>query len=184
MIDFWSPMQSKIEGELCIIHGKANGSSFTWRIQALELCSPLLKPNQESKEEKQREESNMKKVKRRAAARHISSTSWSPFYTYYISFQILGSQKSNALNSVQIEAKMKKLWPLEDDYTMLKDNFASCEITNSTCEMDTFNLRNFHKSCFNLWNPPVYSQIFVTDSFRFFSSDICCLNPHFLLVIH
>ena len=135
MIDFWSPMQSKIEGELCIIHGKANGSSFTWRIQALELCSPLLKPNQESKEEKQREESNMKKFKRMETVGHISSTSWSPFYTYYISFQILGSQKSNALNSVQIEAKMKKLWPLEDDYTMLKDNFASCEITNSTCEI-------------------------------------------------
>ena len=71
-------------------------------------------------------------------------------YTYYISFQILGSQKSNALNSVQIGAKMKKLWPLEDDYTMLKDNFASYEITNSTCEMDTFNLQNFCKSCFNL----------------------------------
>ena len=30
---------------------------------------------------------------------------------------------------------MKKLWPLEDNCTKLKDNFASCEITNSTCEI-------------------------------------------------
>ena len=155
LIVIWSQKQSKIEGELCIIHGKANGSSFTWRIQALELCSPLLKPNQESKEEKQREESNMKKFKRRAAAGHISSTSWSLFHAYYMSFWSFGSQESNTLNGTQIRAKMKKLWPLEDNCTKLKNNFVSCEITNSTCEMDTFNLRNFRKSCFNLGNPPV-----------------------------
>ena len=56
---------------------------------------------------------------------------------------------------------MKKLWPLEDNCTQLKDNFASCEITK-------VNLRNFRKSCFNLRNPPMYSQIFATNSFRFF----------------
>ena len=44
LIAFWSPKQSKNEGELCIIHGKANGSSFTSIIQALELRSPLPKP--------------------------------------------------------------------------------------------------------------------------------------------
>ena len=57
---FLSPKQSKIEGEFYIIHGKANGSSFTRRIQALELCSPLPKANHECKEGKQREKSNMK----------------------------------------------------------------------------------------------------------------------------
>ena len=54
LIVFLSPKQSMIEGELCIIHGKANGSSFTRRIQALELCSPFPKANQECKEEKER----------------------------------------------------------------------------------------------------------------------------------
>ena len=77
----------------------------------------------------------MKKFKRIAATRHISSTSLSLFYTYYISFRILGSQESNASNGVWIGAEMKKLWPLEDNRTKLKDNFASCEITNSTCEI-------------------------------------------------
>ena len=48
------------EGELYIIHGKANGSSFTRRIQALELCCPLPKANHECKEGKQKEKSNMK----------------------------------------------------------------------------------------------------------------------------
>ena len=47
LIAFGSPKQSKIEGELCIIHGKANGSSFTGRIQALEFFSPL--PNAKSR---------------------------------------------------------------------------------------------------------------------------------------
>ena len=78
---------------------------------------------------KQREESNTKKSKRIATLGHILSTSWSPFYAYYMSFLSLGSQESNALNGAQIRAEMKKLWPLEDNLTKLKGNFASCEIT-------------------------------------------------------
>ncbi|WKA10532.1 hypothetical protein VitviT2T_028098 [Vitis vinifera] len=107
---------------------KSNGSSFTRRIQALELCSPLPKSNQECKEEKQREESNMKKSKRIATVGLISNTFWSPFYVYYMLFRSSGSQESNASNGAQIRAKIKKLWSLEDNGTKLKDNFASCEI--------------------------------------------------------
>ena len=43
--------------------------------------------------------------------------------SYYISFRSSGSQESNALNSVQIGAEMKKLWTLEDNYTKLKGHF-------------------------------------------------------------
>ena len=52
------------------------------------------------------------------------------------------------------------------------------------CEMKAFNLRNFvaHLAC--LRNSLECFQIFATDCFRFFSSDIYCLNPHSLLVIH
>ena len=107
LIAFGSPKKSKIEGELYIIHGKANGSSFTGRIQALELCNPLTKANQECKEEKQKEESNMKKSKRIATVGLISNTLWNPFYVYYMSFQNLGSQESNASNSTQIRVEMK-----------------------------------------------------------------------------
>ena len=125
----------------------------------------------------------MKKFKRREATGHILSTSWSLFYTYYISFESLGSQESNTSNSVQIRAEIKKLWPLEDNCTKLKDNFASCKITKFN--LRNGHLRNFRRSCFNLRNPPMCSQIFATHSFRFFSSsNICCLNPYFLLVIH
>ena len=77
----------------------------------------------------------MKKFKRIETVGHISSTFWSPFYAYYMSFRSSGSQESNTLNGVQIGAEMKSLWPLEDNRTKLKDNFASCEITNSTCEI-------------------------------------------------
>ena len=46
-----------------------------------------------------REKSNMKKFQRTATVGHISSTSWSPFYEYYISFQSSGSQESNCCPS-------------------------------------------------------------------------------------
>ena len=71
----------------------------------------------------------MKKSKRIATVGHISSTLWSPFYAYYMSFRSLGCQKSNASNDAYIIAAMKKLWPLEDNCAKLKGNFASCEIT-------------------------------------------------------
>ena len=57
---------------------KSNGSSFTRRIQALELCTPFPKSNQECNEEKQREESNMKKSKRIATVGLNLNTFWSP----------------------------------------------------------------------------------------------------------
>ena len=88
-------------------------------------------------------------------------------YILYI-FRSLGSQESNTSNGVQIEAKMKKLWPLEDNHTKLKDNFASCEITNSTCEIHLCNPRYLRpnlldfffryfmfKSIFSPCNPPI-----------------------------
>ena len=96
------------------------------------------KANQECKEEKQRGESNMKKSKRTASVGHISITFWSPFYSYYMSFRSLRSQESNASNGVQIGAEMKKLWPLEDNCTKLKDNFASCEITKCKLRNQSF----------------------------------------------
>ena len=120
------------------------------------------------------------------------STPLSPtkVFTEYMSFRSSGSQESNTSNGAQIKAEMKKLWPLEDNRTKLKDNFASCEITNSTCvkvqlvkwTLSTCEIFASHFS--NLRNPYVCSQIFATDSFRFFLQDICCLNPYFLLVIH
>ena len=127
LIAFLSPKQSKKEGELCIIHGKANGSSFTRRIQALELCCPLPKANHECKEGKQREKSNMKKFKRTATVGHISITSWSPFYAYYMFFLRSGSHESNTLNGVGIGVETKKLWPFEDNNIKLCENFAAAK---------------------------------------------------------
>ena len=161
-------------GEFYIILGKANGSSFTWRIQALELYSPLPKSNQECNEGKQRKKSNMKKFNRTATVGHILSTSWNSFYAYYVLFWSTGSQESNALNSTQIRAEMKKLWPLEANRTKLKDNFAATKSQYSSCEINLFvwngdfQLVKFCSPCCMLQNPPECFQIFATDSFRFF----------------
>ena len=71
--------------------------------------SPFPKENQECNEEKQIEESYMKKSYRIEDVGHISITSWGPFYTYYMLFRSLGIQKSNVSNGVQIKVEMKKL---------------------------------------------------------------------------
>ena len=133
----------------------------------------------------------MKKSKRTATVGHISNTYQSPFYAYYMLFQRSGSQESNASNGVQIGAQMKKLWLFEDNCTKLKDNFASCEITKFNLRNQPFLAKQTLSACeifashfYNLQNPSVCSQIFATDSFRFFLQDFCCLNPYFLLVIH
>ena len=59
------------------------------------------------------------------------STFSSPFYTYYIPFRSSGSQKSNALNGVQIGVETKKLWPLQENCAEMNEKFAPCE---SRCE--------------------------------------------------
>ena len=46
-----------------------------------------------------------------------------PNFILDILFQSLGSQESNASNSVRIGAEMKKLWPFEDNYAKLKGHF-------------------------------------------------------------
>ena len=62
-----------------------------------------------------REKSNMKKFKRTATIGHIYSTSWSPFYAYYMFFLRSGSHESNASNGVQIGVETKKLWSLQEN---------------------------------------------------------------------
>ena len=91
---------------------------------------------------------------------------------------------------------MKKLQPLEADHTKLKANFAGCEISlwlrNQPlaaksafgCEMVSFMLRNFTAILHAYENllklPNICDRYFQI----FFALDICCLNPHSLIVIH
>ena len=108
------------------------------------------------------EKSNIKKFKRIETLGHISSTSWSLFYSYYMLFRSSGSQESNTLNGVWIGAERKKLWPFEDNRTKLSENFTaqslfhSCEM-KSTCEISqgVSQLRNHlqaHVCHFASWN--------------------------------
>ena len=141
-------------GKFYRIQGKLNGSSFTRRIQALELHSPLPKVNQECKEGKQREKSNMKKFKRTATLRHISSTFWSPFYAYHMSFRSSGSQESNASNGAQswneeVMAIGSKSQQVERQFRKLRNHKVLVAKSAFLCEMETFSLRDFaaHVAC-------------------------------------
>ena len=66
------------------------------------------------------------------------STFRSLFFAWYIPFQSLGSQKSNASNRVWFGAEMRKIWPLEDNCIMSNDQFRKVN----------FSLRKFRKEIF------------------------------------
>ena len=69
--------------------------------------------------ERSKEENRVKKTEDSSCLpSHFWCTTRSPFSTYYIPFQISGSQESNALNRVRFGAKMRKIWPSEDNCTM------------------------------------------------------------------
>ena len=54
---------------------------------------------------------------------HFWSTLWSPIDAFYIPFQSSGSQQSNASNGAQFGVEMKKLQPLQANYSKLKEAF-------------------------------------------------------------
>ncbi|RVW64100.1 hypothetical protein CK203_051121 [Vitis vinifera] len=87
-----------------------------------------------------------------------------------------GSQQSNASNGSQIRVEMKKLEPMEADHSKLKANFAGLRNQPSAAK--------FRSHFVRLRNSPECFQIFATNVFGYFASDICCLNPNSLLVIH
>ena len=104
-----------------------------WKIkfmknQALELHSPLPKSFKVCKEWSKLKRSKEDSIF--SLLSHFWSTFRSPFFAYYIPFQISGSQKSNTSNCVRFGAEMTKIWPSEANCSRL------CEIriTHACCE--------------------------------------------------
>ena len=177
-------------GEFYRIHGKAIGSSFTWRTQPLELYSPLPKANHECKEKKQREKSNMKNSRGQQLLDTFRELHGVHFMHTIFHFEAWEVRNPTLQTVSELALKWrsyshwKTITPSWRPISQLRNHKVLAAKLAFGCKMETFSLRNFvaHLAC--LRNPPECFQIFVTDSFRFFSSDICCLNPHSLLVIH
>ena len=70
-----------------------------------------------ARKEHWREENRVKKTEDSSCSllSHFWSTYRSLFSTFYIPFQISGSQESNASNRVRFGAEMRKIWPSEDN---------------------------------------------------------------------
>ena len=128
LLVIWSPKQSKNEGELYIVHGKAFGSSNSWRTKlwsSIALCHVQGKNNGERK-------NRVKKTydSSYSLLLHFWSTSRSPFSIFYIPFQSSGSQESNASNGTRFGVETKELQPLQEDHSKLKEDFLhGCEIS-------------------------------------------------------
>ena len=96
-----------------------------------------------------------------------------------ISFRSSGSQESNASNGVQFRAKMKKLWPFEDNCTKLEGHFASLQNWGKWISQALRN-QSWGKSISRLWeifasiakSSCVIFRYFCTD--KFLSPDILC----------
>ena len=207
-------------GELCGIFGKEIWSSETWRTKALKSFATISKSGMQGGEAKR----NLPwSILDDSHVSHFWSTSWSPIYACYMSFRILGSLKSNALNGVQFGVETKKLQPLQVNHSKLKKAFCKsvakspfcCEIisqpfwivwwisswscpiyagswklrisrwkpTPQPCENNLLlrsdfaalfvRLRNLADLVFTCELVLKCFPIFVTDTFRYFSSDFC-----------
>ena len=84
------------------------------------------------------------------------------------------------IRSHQAEGQFRRL---RNQPLAAKSQEDGCEISLWLWNGD-LQLAKFHSHLACLRNPPECFQIFATDTFRFFSSDIWCLNPHFLIVLH
>ena len=110
-------------GELFGIHGKAMKSSETWRTKAFKSFS-ISKSGMQGEEAKR----NLPwSILDDSHVSHFWSTSWSPIYACCMSFQILGSQQSNASNGTQFGVEMKELQSLEAEHRKLKANFVALQ---------------------------------------------------------
>ena len=79
------------------------------------------------------------------ATTYTMTLRWYLELAFYILFWSLRSQESNTSNDLQIGVEMRKIWMIEENYTMrnqMSVNFVwTCEIFTWSCEMD-------HKACF------------------------------------
>ncbi|RVW28070.1 hypothetical protein CK203_097960 [Vitis vinifera] len=112
---------------------------------------PFAKVVQSMQGEKQGERKNrVKKTEDSSCSLllYFWSTSRSPFSTCCIPFQRSRSQESNASNRVQFGAEMRKLQPLEDDCSKLKEGFSK------VLRNQPFVARISQPFCTVLWIPP------------------------------
>ena len=109
----WNPWQS-------------NGKLKFMKNQALELHSPFSKVIQSMQGKNNGERKNrVKKTEDSSCSllSHFWSTYRSPFSTFYIPFQSLGSQESNASNGARFRVETKELQPFQADHSKLKEAF-------------------------------------------------------------
>ena len=147
-------------GEFFRIHGKANGSSFTWRTQPLELYSPLPKANHECKEKKQREKSNMTNSR----GQQLLDTFRELHGVHFMHIIFLFEAREVRSPTLQTMHKSKLKWRSYSHWNPVAPSWKpilqlwnhNVQVVKSAFlwEMETFSLRNFvdHVPC--LRNPP------------------------------
>ena len=142
-IAFWLPKQSKNEGDLCIVHGKANGSSFKWRIQDLELCSPFPKSIKNAR--RKNRERNL--TWRNSKGEQLQDTFWVLPGVYFIHtiyrFESWEVRSPTLQTGCKSELKWRSYghWKTTAPSWKTISQVAKSQI--STCEIK-FNLRNGH----------------------------------------
>ena len=127
--------------------------------QALELHSPLPKSFKVCKERTRKNRVKKTEDSSCSLLAHFWSTSRSPFSTLYIPFESSESQESNASNRVRFGAEMRKLQPLEDDCSKLKEGFSKV-LRNQLARFSQVTMQRAKSTC--------ELGYLCTDSFRTF----------------
>ena len=109
---------------------------------------------------------------------HFWSTSRSPFSTFYIPFQISGSQESNASNRVRFGAEMRKIWPSEDNCIKPWEHYLARRFS-SWCEIWPFRTMKNHLAKFGPFIFPFHCRFF-----KIFYLIFSFVNTYFTLVIN
>ena len=148
LIAFWSPKQSKNEGELYMIHGKANGSSNTWRIQDFDLRSPLPKPIRNARRKNKERNLTWKIQEGRNSWTHFKHFMESISCMLYVILKLVKSEVQHFKQCVN-RSWNEEVIAIGSQLHQVESQFRCCEITTWAaksaflCEMETFSLWNF-----------------------------------------
>ena len=178
LIVFWSPKQSKLKERSMESMAKKMESHLH---KEFKLWSPVVLCQKQIKNARMKATWRMQEdINCLTLLKNFPESIWCMLYV------VLKLGKS----SVQrFKRCMNRSWnePLAAKSQQVEGQFHSAAKSAFGCEMisqPSCTSTKFRSPRVCLRNGPECFQIFATDSFGYFSPDIWCLNPHFLLVTH
>ena len=156
----------------------------------MKLYNPFPKANHECKEGKQREKSNMKNSRGQQLLNTFGALPRAQFMHTICCFEAreVINPTLQTVHESELKWRSYSHWKLITPSWRPISQAAKSQGDGYEISLWLWNgvlqVAKFRSHLARLRNSPECFQIFATNIFRFFASDIWCLNPHFLLVTH